>query len=222
MCKFEFDNLLLENSKEEVVSGITIDNKSTFDSHIKSICRKAGQKLGALLRITNYLNSSQKKLTFSGMIKSQLSYCPLIWMFSSRTANNLINKIHERSIRIVNGDNESNFENLLEKDKEITIHQRNLQIFMTEVFEIINRYAPPRENTHNLRNSQIILNENKKTVRYGSETTSYRTPLFWANLPEEWKLANSLSEYKSKIKTWKCDTYVCQLCRPFLQNLGFV
>ena len=120
MCKFEFDNLLLENSKEEVVSGITIDNKSTFDSHIKSICRKAGQKLGALLRITNYLNSSQKKLTFSGMIKSQLSYCPLIWMFSSRTANNLINKIHERSIRIVNGDNESNFENLLEKDKEIT------------------------------------------------------------------------------------------------------
>ena len=91
-ASYEFDNLLLENSKEEVVSGITIDNKSTFDSHIKSICRKAGQKLGALLRITNYLNSSQKKLTFSGMIKSQLSYCPLIWMFSSRSANNLISR----------------------------------------------------------------------------------------------------------------------------------
>ena len=90
--KFEFDNLLLENSKEEVVLGVTIDNKLTFDSHIKSICRKAGQKLGALLRITNYLNSSQKKLTFSGMIKSQLSYCPLIWMFSSRSANNLISR----------------------------------------------------------------------------------------------------------------------------------
>ena len=58
---FEFDNLLLENSKE-VVLGVTIDNKLTFDSHIKSICRKAGQKLGALLRITNYLNSSQKSL----------------------------------------------------------------------------------------------------------------------------------------------------------------
>ena len=115
------------------------------------------------------------------MIKSQLSYCPLIWMFSSRTANNLI----KRSIRIVNGNNESNFENLLEKDKEITIHQRNLEIFMTEVFKIINGYAPPRENTHNLRNFQIVLNENKKIVRYSSETTFYRTPLFWANLPEE-------------------------------------
>ena len=134
------------------------------------------------------------------MIKSQFSYCPLIWMFSSRKSNNLINRIHERSIRIVNSDNESNFENLLEKNKEITIHQRNLQILMIEVFKKINGYAPPimdnffifRENKRNLRNFQIILNENKKTVRYGSETISYRTPLLWANLPEEYKLANSL------------------------------
>ena len=58
--KFEFDDLLKENSKEEVVLGITIDIKLTFDSHIKNVCRKADQKLGALLRITNYLNSSKK------------------------------------------------------------------------------------------------------------------------------------------------------------------
>ena len=68
--KFELDNLLLENSKEEAVLGVTIDNKLTFNSHVKGICRKPGQKLGALSRIANYLNSSQKKLFFSGMIKS--------------------------------------------------------------------------------------------------------------------------------------------------------
>ena len=60
--KFKLDNWLLENSKEELVIGIIIDNKLTFDSHIKNISRKAGQKLGALLRITNYLNSGQKSL----------------------------------------------------------------------------------------------------------------------------------------------------------------
>ena len=104
------------------------------------------------------------------MIKSQFSYCPLIWMFSSRKSNNLINRIHERSIRIVSSDKESNFKNLLEKNKEITIYQRYLQILMIEVFKKINGYAPPimnsffifRENTHNFRNFQIILNENKK------------------------------------------------------------
>ena len=106
------------------------------------------------------------------MIKSQFSYCPLIWMFSSRKANNFINRIHERSIRIVSGNNESNFENLLEKNKEVTTHQRNLQLLMIEVYKIINGYAPPimdnffifRENTHNLRNFQIILNKNIKQL----------------------------------------------------------
>ena len=34
-----------------------------------------------------------------------------------KKANNLINRIHERSIQIVSGDNEGNFENLLEKNK---------------------------------------------------------------------------------------------------------
>ena len=101
---------------------------------------------------------------------------------------------------------------------------------MVEVFKIINGYAPrimdnffiSRENTYNSRNFQIILNENKKTVRYDSKTISYRTPPLWANLPQEYKLANSLSEIKSKIKTWKCDKCVCRLCQPFLQNLGFI
>ena len=79
-----------------------------------------------------------------------------------------------------------------------------------------------RENTHSLRNFQIILNENKKTARYGSKTISYRTPLLWANLPAEYKLADSLSEFESKIKTWKCDTCFCWLCRPFLRNFGFI
>ena len=61
--EFEFFNLLLEN-KEEVVLGFITDNKLTFDSQIKNIDRKAGQKLWELLATTNYLNSSKKKASF--------------------------------------------------------------------------------------------------------------------------------------------------------------
>ena len=38
--KFVFDKLHLENSNEEVILGITIDNKLTFDSHIKIYVEK--------------------------------------------------------------------------------------------------------------------------------------------------------------------------------------
>ena len=86
---FKFENVCLENSKEELILGITIDNKLTFDSHIKSICRKAGQKLSALSRVSPYLKTNKKELLFKSMVKSQFSYCTLVWMFCSQSANNL-------------------------------------------------------------------------------------------------------------------------------------
>ena len=120
---FKFENVCLGNSKEEeVILGITIDNKLTFDSHIKSICRKAGQKLSALSRISPYLETDKKELLFISIVKSQFSYCPLVWMFCSRNTNNLINKIQERSLRLITNDKTSSFEHLLKANNEITTH----------------------------------------------------------------------------------------------------
>ena len=162
------------------------------------------------------------------MIKSQFSYCPLIWMFSSRQSNNLINKVHERSLRLITNDENSSFETLLQNNKDITVHQRNLQILMTEVYKIIKGEAPAimknlfifREN--NIRNLQIIANENKNKVRYGMETICYRTPYLWASLPEEYKNLNSVGKFKEKLKNWKCETCICRLCRTYEQNLGSI
>ena len=104
-------------------------------------------------------------------------------MFCSRNANSLINKIQERSLRLITNDKTSTFEHLLQANNEIKTHQRNSQVLMVEVFKIINGFAPPvmedffllRENTHNIQNFQIIYNESKKTIRYGLETMKYKT-----------------------------------------------
>ena len=61
------------------------------------MCRKADQKLSAVSRISPYLETDKKELLFKSMVKSQFNYCPLVWMFFSRNANNLINKIQEIS-----------------------------------------------------------------------------------------------------------------------------
>ena len=44
--------LTLKNSNEEETLGVPIDRKLTFYQHIKKMCRKAGQKLSALLRLS--------------------------------------------------------------------------------------------------------------------------------------------------------------------------
>ena len=98
---FNFGNISLKNSKEEVILGLAIDNKLSFDNHVKNVCRKGSQKTCGLSRISNYLDSKQKDIHFKEMIRSQFSYCPLIWMFYSRKSNNLIKKVHERSLAVI-------------------------------------------------------------------------------------------------------------------------
>ena len=90
------------------------------------MCKKFGQKLNALSRISTFLSEDQKRIVFNAMIKSQFSYCPLIWMFYSRKSNDVINKFHERSLTLITSDKNSSLETLLQNDKDITAHQKNL------------------------------------------------------------------------------------------------
>ena len=58
-------------------------------------------------------------------------------MFHSRSLNNKINNLHERSLHIVYKDNYSSYVDLLvkEKDKSFTIHQKNIQSLAIELFK---------------------------------------------------------------------------------------
>ena len=94
---FSYDNITIKNVSEEKILDITINNKLTFKSHLKNICKKANQKLNALARITKFTSPFQRKTLLNSFIKSQFSYCPLIWMFTSKRMNKRINRIHEKS-----------------------------------------------------------------------------------------------------------------------------
>ena len=49
------------------------------------------------------------------MIKSQFNYCPFVWMFCLRQSNNLINKVHERDLRLTYRDENKNFQQIQSK-----------------------------------------------------------------------------------------------------------
>ena len=63
-------------------------------------------------------------------------------MFCDRTANQKINKLHERALRIAYDDYCSSFEELLDKDGAVTIHQRNLRALAIEMYKISNGLSP--------------------------------------------------------------------------------
>ena len=68
-------------------------------------------------------------------IESQFAYCPLVWMFCSRSSNNPINHLHKRELRIVCNDHSSTFEDLLEKDNSASIHHRNIRLLAIQLYK---------------------------------------------------------------------------------------
>ena len=121
---------------------------------------------------------------------------------------NVINEIHEWSLRISYKDQKTSYHNLLETHNELTIHQRNLQVLMRKIFKIFIGVAPPiknslflfRSNEYTIRSFQVLSTDFKRTVNYGIETITYSTPSLWAKLPSDYKLAASLKEFKWKLR----------------------
>ena len=52
---FTFKDAIMNNSKKEKIPGVIIDNRLTFSSHIRELCKKASEKISALSRISNQL-----------------------------------------------------------------------------------------------------------------------------------------------------------------------
>ena len=115
----------MRNSEKQKILGVIIDNKLTFKSHVKNLCKKDSQRVWALARLLPKVPKWRK------IIRSQFNYCPIVWMFCSRQTNNMINKLHERTLRIELKDQTSNFETLLAESSDICNYHRNIQTLMT-------------------------------------------------------------------------------------------
>ena len=58
-------------------------------------------------------------------------------MVLSRNLNNKINRIHEPALRL-----NLSFSELLNLDNSVTVHQKNLQVLLTEIYRVKNGIAP--------------------------------------------------------------------------------
>ena len=77
---FSVDGHTIQVSNTVKLLGVTIDNKLTFASHIKDLCKRANQKKSALLRLRKYLDkdrATHAHMLCNAHILSEFRYCPL-------------------------------------------------------------------------------------------------------------------------------------------------
>lgn len=72
------------------------------------------------------MSITKQHILMNSLLKAQFNYCPLLWMCHSRENNKKINRLHERSLKVVYIDKQLSFSELLTKDGFVSIHERNL------------------------------------------------------------------------------------------------
>ena len=123
-----------------------------------------------------------------------------------------INKIHERTPGFIYPNQyQLTFKELLERDKTITIHQKNIQTLSTEIYkaknkithEIVNWLFEFTNKNYSLRNASILRRNRYFTVHYGSESLASLAPEIWKLVPDSIREVKTLSIFKNKLKSGK-------------------
>ena len=144
-------------------------------------------------------------------IISQFDYCPLIWMIHNKGLNNKINHIHEGALCIIYHDYSSTFNDLLSKDKSVTIYKCNLQQLATEIFKVIKVIAPiilnetftfVKNNTYNVTSGMHLSKVNVHSTQYDTKSIGNLGLKIWNHVPVHMKDLKALSTFKNQIKKW--------------------
>ena len=85
-------------------------------------------------KLSNLMSFQQRRFLMKSFFKAHFGYCPLVGIFHDREINRKFNLIDEGSLRIGYRDCNSSFKDLLEKDKSVCIHNRNIQNLTIELF----------------------------------------------------------------------------------------
>ena len=151
-------------------------------------------------------------------------------MFCTKHSIGRINSIHERCLRLIQQNYTSDFDVLFENANEKPVHQKYIELLMTEVYKYLNDLSPDimsdifkrRENTYNLRNFHIFESQNPRTKKFGLDSIADRASQLWKNVPEEIRNSASLPVFKEKIKKVPLISCSCHCCRKYIHHVGFI
>ena len=139
----------------------------------------------------------------------------MIWYFPCKTkfmANlrwSLIFNTFLGSLSWIYKNKKSYFENLLDKDKSVSTHHKNLRSLAIEMYkvhcgispEVLNDLFPLRQaDQYNLRNRSQFILTNVKTVKHCFESLRYLGPKLWETIPSHLKEIDSLKTLKMPSK----------------------
>ena len=80
----------------------------------------------------------EKEVLLNSFVLSNFNYCPLVWHFCSSKSLKKIEKIQERTLRILYNDSTSDYNQLLNKSSKASMEVKRLRKRLLEIFTTLN------------------------------------------------------------------------------------
>ena len=152
-------------------------------------------------------------------------------MFHTKQLNNRINSLHEKALRVTYQDRNSSFSELLNLDKSVSIHYRNIKYLLTKIYKVKMGLSVPimsdifslsENGSYSPRCGVTLSRRNIRTSKFGYETVRTVEAIVSNGVPAELKTVESLTIFKQKLKLWSPNDCTCKIYRKFIKNLGYI
>ena len=114
-------------------------------------------------------------------MRSNVNYCPLVRHFCGKLNNDKLEKIQERSLRILSHDYDSSYKQLPLQFGTTSLQTSRLQNILVELFKSIKGLNPEcmaslfdlKHTDYSMRNNYIIKQPKRNTTTFGLRSISY-------------------------------------------------
>ena len=213
-------NYCITSKKSVKLLGVTIDQNLTFNDHINDMCRRANQKISALLRIRRYITTERAKLLCKCVYYVIIQLLPFGMDVLFEGGCLKINSTHQRALRAIYLDFHTPSSELFGVYNETSVHTKNLRLLLVETFKSVRKLNPefmwdsfkPAPVRYELRCGDILRLPDIP-IQKGQNTLIFRAVMAWNHLPSHAKSVASLKEFRSVMSN-TCSIYCqCRCCR---------
>ena len=174
----------IECTDDVKLLGVTIDYQMNFDKNISNLFKKAARQINVLRRIGKYLTVNCRKVIYQAFIESAFNFCPVIWHFCSEANTKKLEKLNYGALRHVYKDYDSDYEEILAKDKSIPLQLNRMRQVTLDMYKILSKQCPcyqydmikPIKETGNNMRKMNVDAPSFKTITYGKNVSSIGAP----------------------------------------------
>ena len=170
--------------KDMKILGVIIDDKLNFRSHVNAICKKGNKSINTLRRLT-ILPQAYKLDIVKTYVKTNFSYCDIVYHFCGKVLADKIEKIQERGLRYAYRDYESSYTILLTKSNLRSLLTDRLISILKEVHKSFHNINPT-PTRHLFTKRPVTQRETRqahdlqippfKSITYGKKSVKYLGP----------------------------------------------